>query len=159
MLLVSLVLPLMLQLLCFGHYYWSEYSKNINNVMNFVWWWCRTHFHLQSDQAQIIDLLRWVRTAHNVSTWLSPWPERTAMSLGPTEWISWEQIMNDFKLKMWGLVDITGIILICDDGLNQCQGAPSWVAKQASRWQAWVEQVLGRGGNGCKLHVLQLWGD
>ena len=52
------------------------------------------HFHIQSDQVQIIDLLRWIRKAHNVSTWMSPWPERTAMSLGPTELISWEQTMN-----------------------------------------------------------------
>ena len=38
----------------------------------------------KSDQVQIVDLLRWVRKALNVRTWMSPWPERTAMALGPT---------------------------------------------------------------------------
>ena len=81
------------------------------------------------------------------------------MSLGPTKLFS-----GELSMEMWGLVDIAGIILGSEDGLNQRQGPPSWVAKQASRWQAWVEQdlgreVLGRGGAGCKLHVLQPWGD
>ena len=56
-------------------------------------------FIFKSDQVQIVDLLRWVRKALNVRTWMSPWPGRTAMALGPSGSFSLEQ--TKFIEEIW----------------------------------------------------------
>ena len=66
----------------------------------------------QSDQVQIIDLLRWVSEDQNVSSWMSPWPqwglkwcdqlrgEPAATHIG--KWKDWGEGVQWYDPGQWG---------------------------------------------------------
>ena len=98
-------------------------------------------FIFKSDQVQIVDLLRWVRKPHIVSTWMSPWPERTAMALRSMGANYINEVIWVFDPGLWGWPGLGEVM-----GLRRRRGqaalktcfstgmVPTWSSRSVTDW-------------------------